>query len=138
MQFNNTSDYAIRVVLYLAINESRACSAKEIEENVNVPSSYLYKLTKELRKANILTTEQGPKGGYRLLKNAKEITLYDILSLTEQTMKINGCLEDKNNCSRNYATECKVRKVFSKINKEINTHLKNTTLYSLTMMEREY
>lgn len=131
MQFNITSDYAIRVVMYLSMNEGRACSAREIEENVKVPSSYMYKLTKELRKSGIITTEPGPKGGYRLLKSSKEITLYDVLFLTEQTMNINTCLDDERNCSRNCANECIVRKVFKNINDEIGFLLKEITFNQL-------
>lgn len=131
MQLNITSDYAVRVVLYLASNDGRVCSAKEIEENVKVPSSYLYKLTRELRNSGIITTEAGPKGGYKLLKSAKEITLYDVLFLTEQTMNINACLDDENNCSRNYANKCSVRKVFNNINEEINLMLKSISFNQL-------
>lgn len=130
MQFNITSDYAIRTVLYLAKHYGRPCSATEVEKGTGVPSVYLYKVTRKLRNAKILKTVQGAQGGYILLKDPKEITLYDILYLTEPTMKINCCIEN-GKCSGNRIEACKVRRVFCHITKKIENEFKKIKIDSL-------
>lgn len=40
MQFNTTSDYAIRTVLYLALNQNRCCTAKEQAEAAGYLMNY--------------------------------------------------------------------------------------------------
>lgn len=131
MQFNTTSDYAIRTVLYLACNQNRCCTAKEIETVMGVPARYLGKVTKKLKKSNFLETVQGNGGGYRLLKKPEQISLYDILSLTEQTMELNGCLENEFFCSRHATATCPVRKVYAQINDEVSDALKAATISKL-------
>ncbi len=128
MQFNITSDYAIRTVLYLAQNRKRNCSAKEIEEVMCVPAGYLSKLTKSLRLSGIIETIQGANGGYRLAKKPENITLYDILSLTEKSLNINGCIDDAQCCSRDAAATCPVRCAFCEISNELNIKLKSITI----------
>lgn len=131
MQFHLTSDYAIRTVLYLAIHSDRVCPTKEICEEMAIPPRYMYKITKDLCKANIMVTVQGVHGGYKLVKNPEDITLFDILSLTEQTMQINGCIEDESYCSRNATAVCTVRKQFERISKVIEEEFRNVSVASL-------
>lgn len=131
MQFSTTSDYAIRTVLYLALNEGRCCTANEIEETMGVPSLYLNKVTKKLKQLGMLKTVRGNGGGYQLVKAAEQISLYDILSLTEQTMEINGCLENELYCSRHATATCPVRRVYTQINSAVATVLKETTVSQL-------
>lgn len=131
MQFSTTSDYAIRTVLYLALNQDRCCPASEIESSMGVPALYLNKVTKKLKAAGIIRTVQGHGGGYTLLRPSSEISLYDILSLTEQTMQINGCLEDVEFCSRHATEICPVRKVYGVLNHEIKRQLQAATVQKL-------
>ncbi len=131
MQFSTTSDYAIRTVLYLALNGERSCTANEIEKEMAVPSLYLSKVTKQLRQTGILEAGRGNGGGYRLIKDPEQISLYDILSLTEQTMEINGCLEDERFCSRCATATCPVRRVYAQINATVAAALKETTVSQL-------
>ena len=131
MQFNTTSDYAIRTVLYLALNQNRCCTAKEIEIAMGVPARYLAKVTRKMKESCFLETVQGNGGGYRLLKKPEQISLYDILNLTEQTMEINGCLENELFCSRHATKNCPVRKVYSQINYNVSSALKAATISML-------
>lgn len=130
MQFNLTSDYAIRIVLYLARNKNRLCSTKEIEKEMAVPSLYIFKVTKKLRKANIIGTMRGSQGGYFLIKEASGINLFDILNLVEPTMQINGCIET-GKCSANRIEICQVRKVLCSLNQQIVNELKTIKFSNL-------
>lgn len=131
MQFSTTSDYAIRTVLFLALHRERCCTAGEIGAAMGIPAMYLNKITKRLKSAGILRTIQGNGGGYLLMKNPAEISLYDILSLTEQSVEINGCLEDERFCSRHAAETCPVRKIYAGINTRMKDSLSEATIQSL-------
>ena len=131
MQFHTTSDYAIRTVMYLAMHPDRCCSAGELEQQMGVPAQYLHKVTSKLKKAGLIQTAQGNGGGYRLCADASTISLYDILSLTEQTLEINGCLVDKDFCSRHATETCPVRRVYCESNKTFHQSLKNISIEHL-------
>lgn len=131
VQFSKTSDYAIRTVLYLALNQKRCCSAGEIQAAMGVPALYLNKITKRLKSAGILKAIQGHNGGYTLLKEPAQVSLYSILSLTEQSMEISGCLSDEAFCSRHASGTCPVRKAFMKINSSLMEELREATVQNL-------
>ena len=98
MQLKNTTDYAIRIVCHLAMH-SETVTTSELASELKVPGSYIPKITKKLKDANIITASEGLKGGYSLAKKPEDISLYDIISATEVTMKINRCLEKDGFCS---------------------------------------
>lgn len=131
MQFNVTSDYAVRTVLCLAMSASGSCTAAEIQEQMGVPAAYLYKVTAQLKQAGIIQTTKGNGGGYRLSRCPSEISLYDILSLTEQTLEINGCLVDEAFCSRHATQSCPVRRAYRELTEVMKKSLQQTTISSL-------
>lgn len=131
MQFNTTSDYAIRTVLCLAMHPDQCYTATEIQQQMGVPATYLHKVTVQLKLAGILQATKGNGGGYRLCRSPDQISLYDILSLTEQTLEINGCLVDKSFCSRHAAETCPVRQTYSELTAVITNSLQQATIGSL-------
>lgn len=131
MQFHVTSDYAIRTVLHLAMHPERTCTAEEIQRQMGVPANYLNKVTARLKQAGILMAVKGNGGGYRLCKDPGAISLYDILSRTERTLEINGCLVDESFCSRHATDTCPVRRDYGAITAEMKTCLEQTTIGGL-------
>lgn len=131
MQFNITSDYAIRTVLCLAMHPERCCTAAEIQQQMGVPATYLHKVTVPLKRAGILQATKGNGGGYRLCRNPTMISLYDILFLTEQTLEINGCLVDESFCSRHAIETCPVRRIYRNISATLKQSLQQTTIEHL-------
>lgn len=116
MQLKITTDYAIRIVYYLACR-SEVITASELAYELKIPESYIPKITKKLKDANIITACEGIKGGYLLSRKPEDISLFDIISSTEITMKINRCLEEDGFCSRNATDYCSVHKTFLKVQK---------------------
>ena len=87
MQLNITTDYAIRIVYYLALKEE-TITASELASVLKIPVNYISKITKKLKAAEIVQACEGIKGGYALMKKPEMISLFDIVSSMEVTMKI--------------------------------------------------
>lgn len=119
MQLNISSDYAIRAMLYLAVNPRRA-SAVEISEAMVIPLNTCKKNLHMLKKAGLVTPSPGINGGYVLSRNPDQITIFDILRAVGEKTDINRCLEPDSFCSRNAIDDCAVRKVYSAAQKALN------------------
>lgn len=61
---------------------------REISANADIPQNYLEQLLSKLRRAGLVTSIRGSKGGYLLAKEAKEILVKDILVTLEDDLKI--------------------------------------------------
>ena len=101
MQLNITTDYAIRIVYYLALHKENV-TASELASVLKIPVSYISKITKKLKQAGIIKACEGIKGGYQIAKQPENISLRDVISCTESTMAISRCLEKEGGCSKNY------------------------------------
>ena len=72
MQLKITTDYAVRIVYYLALRKETVTAA-QLSEALKIPESYIPKITKKLKEANIITACEGIKGGYSLAKITKRL-----------------------------------------------------------------
>ena len=77
MQLTSTTDYAIRIVCYLAA-QRQMISTSELSQELSVPSSYIPKITKKLKQAGIIKACEGIKGGYQIAKQPENISLYRV------------------------------------------------------------
>ena len=73
MQLTITTDYAIRIVCYLA-KKQQMTSAAELAQELQIPISYIPKVTRQLKKAQIITAMEGTHGGYSLIKKTDDIS----------------------------------------------------------------
>lgn len=130
MQLIITTDYAIRLVYYLSM-EKEMKNTTVIANALGIPASYVQKVVKPLKEAGILEAVEGLQGGYRLAKKSDQITLFDIISATEKTMKINRCLETDAYCSRFAVPTCPVRKVYTVLQRQFEDRLSEITISEL-------
>ncbi|MFX4233378.1 RrF2 family transcriptional regulator [Aliarcobacter butzleri] len=61
---------------------------KDISANANIPQNYLEQLLSKLRKASLVNSIRGARGGYILAKKPDEIKIVDILIALEDDIKI--------------------------------------------------
>lgn len=92
MQLNQSSDYAIRCMLYLADHHGFS-SSQEICEAVPIGREYAHKLLRKMRDGELVVSEVGKDGGYALAREPSEISLLDIVLLTEDSMQVSRRLE---------------------------------------------
>ena len=127
MQLTSTTDYAIRIVCYLAA-QSQMISTSELSQKLSVPYSYIPKITKKLKQAGIIKACEGIKGGYQIAKQPENISLRDVISCTESTMAISRCLEKEGGCSQNYIACCKVHQILLDLQNIYNNHLESVKI----------
>ena len=124
MQLKNSTDYAIRIVCYLAAQE-RMVSTSELSRKLNVSANYVPKIAKKLKNAKIVTACEGINGGYMLAKQPENSSLMEIISCVEETMAINRCLEEDRFCSRNLEDTCKIHKKLLSLQNTYNNKLES-------------
>ena len=61
---------------------------KDISANASIPQNYLEQLLSKLRRADLLISTRGARGGYLLAKSPKDIKIVDILIALEDDIKI--------------------------------------------------
>jgi len=82
MQFNTSTDYAIRMILYLA-KESKTVSSSKLATFIGVSSRYLLQISAKLRDAGLIEVTYGGNGRFRLIHPANKISLFDIVIIME-------------------------------------------------------
>lgn len=131
MKIQVTTDYAIRMVIYMAQRGSQLSAAKEASVQLGITYGYFNKIAAKLRRAGLIDSVQGPRGGYILLKPAEDITLYDVIEIMEGSIRLNNCLEDDGFCSRNAVQACQVHKILGSLQNEIIEKLKGVRICDL-------
>lgn len=95
--------YALRVMADLAENsgDGSFIPLKDIAERQEISLKYMGKIIPALVKEDLVEAVSGKNGGYRLRKSPAEISVYDVLAITEKSLAPVACLEcEENSCPR--------------------------------------
>ena len=93
MRLTRQSRYAIRTLIYCAVNAPNLSHIADIARAHSISELFLFKLIKPLVEGGLLETVRGRKGGIRLGRPAAEITLLDTIKLTEENFAMAECFE---------------------------------------------
>ena len=131
MKISTKGRYALRMLLDLAVNSKDGFIAlRDVAERQNISKKYLEQIVPSLHKANILITTRGFQGGYKLAREPKEITVGEVLRLTEGNLAPVVCLEtQKNTCKR--AGECITLGIWEGLQNVIADYLDGITIQDL-------
>jgi len=87
------TDYALRVLMYLALKEDRLATIAEIADSFGISKNHLMKVAHQLGVAGYVETVRGRGGGLRLAKPVEAIVLGEVVRYTEPDMAIVACLK---------------------------------------------
>ena len=115
MRLNQATDYAFRMVLYLAsLPEGTKITGAALAEKQNIPERFLLKIMRSLTKAGIMKSYRGVEGGFALQRAPKDITLFDIIDAVEGQTELQRCLHDIGSCSRGCSGMCSIYAAFAR------------------------
>lgn len=131
MKISTKGRYALRMLLDLAEHKNDGFIAlKDIAARQNISKKYLEQIVPVLNKSDILRTNRGFQGGYKLAKDPEKYTVGSILRLTEGGLAPVACLDGEvNECER--AMECATLPVWQGLYKVICEYLDGITLQDI-------
>ena len=114
-------------MLELAKNYGKGpISMSDISRNLDIPIKYLEQLIIPLKKADLINSVRGPKGGHMLAMTPDQINVWNILTLLETKFSFVDCLSDEDACE-NIAT-CPIRPIWGKAFQGMTKLFKETSL----------
>ena len=125
MLITRRSDYAMRICRIL--KDEKVHNVREICEREEIPKAFAYKILRELEMGGLIKSERGNRGGYYLAKSLDELTIYDIISITEDDLVILHCMKEE--CSRHPdGMPCKVHQEIERIQEVLIKEMKKKTI----------
>ncbi len=111
--------YALKALMVLADEKAAGTEAlriEEIAERSGAPKRFLEHILLDLKRAGLIGSRRGRKGGYELIKNPKRVSLAEVLRLIDGPLAPLPCLSRRayqqcDDCKDEEA--CRVRAVFS-------------------------
>ncbi|HEY4125645.1 MAG TPA: Rrf2 family transcriptional regulator [Rhizomicrobium sp.] len=84
LKLSRKTQLALEAVIDIAFNaRPEPVQAKEITSRQGVPQRYLEQVMQQLVRAGILKGVRGPRGGYRLAKERRRITVGEVVRVAE-------------------------------------------------------
>ncbi len=97
---SKTALHAVRAVLALAkLPPDSYAGAAAVAREVGAPDNYLGKLLKSLADEGLLRSQKGLGGGFRLARDPRRVTLFDIVEPIEHLGRWSGCILGRPECS---------------------------------------
>lgn len=93
MRLTRQTNYAIRMLMYCAANPGRLSRVGDIATAYAVSDLFLFKILQPLVEAGFVETVRGRNGGIRLKRAAGDITLRDVVEVTEESFALAECFE---------------------------------------------
>jgi Rrf2 family protein len=83
MRVSAKVDYALRALAELAVAPPGPLKGERLADAQGIPLKFLENILTELRRAEIVASQRGAEGGYRLARPAEEISLADVIRAVE-------------------------------------------------------
>ncbi len=111
MQLTRGADYAVRVMIQLALPESDGrLSLPELARATEAPESFLSKVLQSLVRAGLISSRRGQAGGFRITPGGRETTMREVIEAVDGPICLNVCLVHGRSCARK--THCPAHPVW--------------------------
>ena len=141
MMFSTKAEYGVRVMVELARRASGECDdpvpLAEIAAKDGLPLAYLEHLVARLRKAGLVDSRRGSRGGYMLARRPSEITMAEVVAALEGSIAPIECITETSDGSIVCAREsdpghvCPTKLLWTRVRMSIVSTLRETTLADL-------
>lgn len=139
MRITTWGEYGLIVSLHLAKRAGEGpVAARELSDHERLPHDYVEQILLRLRRAGLVESARGAKGGYSLARDPQRVTVKDVIDASEHvTFEVNCDLHpvDPARCSPD--ASCSIRPVWRLLERRINELLSGITLADLMHQEAQ-
>jgi Rrf2 family protein len=134
MQLQKASRFGLYAVALMARDPEALVTAAAVADAYSVSEHHVAKVLQQLARAGIVQSARGPSGGYRLARNPRDLTLFDVVAALEGPVgttcfACNATDADHADCAV-YA-ECPLRRVMEEVAENVYYTLRSVSVASL-------
>jgi Rrf2 family transcriptional regulator, nitric oxide-sensitive transcriptional repressor len=137
MQLTKHTDYALRVLIYLAHRSGELSTIKEIADMYGISENHVMKIVNRLARLGYVDTLRGKGGGLRLARPAERINVGEVVRNTEETLYVVECLADDYPGDCRLTPTCRLKSVLQHAQAAFFEHLDRFTLKDLAPRRTE-
>jgi Rrf2 family protein len=136
MRLSTKSRYGLRALFDMAYNSGTLpAQIQDITRRQEISPRYLEQIFQSFKKAGILKSKRGPKGGYYLARSPEEITVKEILQAAEGDIALVECVNGKGKKKKKEACpfdgSCVTQTVWQEAGEKLNDFFASLTLKTL-------
>lgn len=134
MRLSTRGRYGVRAMLDIALYGANGpVNLREIASRQDISIDYLEQLLRKLRKAGLVRSVRGPRGGFLLARPPEQVKLWDVLAALEQEMAPVFCVDEmvlgtpsRKRCSR--VSGCATHIIWLGLARQVRSYLESKTL----------
>ncbi|MCB9655427.1 MAG: SUF system Fe-S cluster assembly regulator [Deltaproteobacteria bacterium] len=136
LKLGKLTDYAIVLLTYCAKTPpGDSTTARHLSEISHLPLPTVSKIMKALARAGILASHRGVKGGYRLARDAGDVSIATVIEAIEGPVRMTECCGVQTPRLCELETTCPVHRNWSKINDVVLAALDQLTIADMAEAE---
>ena len=109
MRLTAYTDYALRLLMLVAIRNGETVTIREVADRYGISRNHLMKIANQLSAAGIIEATRGRGGGMTLARDARDITIGEVVRLTEDGFALVECFDpESDTCA--ISPVCKLRR----------------------------
>jgi Rrf2 family protein len=141
MRVTTWTEYSLIIAIHLA-KRSRAGAgpmpARELADTERLPPDYVEQILLRLRRADLVTSVRGAKGGYLLAREPESISVRDVMTASErQTFEVNCDTHPVSVERCNPDSLCSIRPIWQALQRRVDDLLQSVTLADLLQDEEQ-
>lgn len=135
MHITRHTDYALRVLIYVALKGEEQSTIGEIAERYAISKNHLMKIVQSLNAKGYLVAQRGKNGGLRLQGDPRHLSIGALVRDMEQDLALVECFENPGNCLITPA--CRLKQVLAEALEAFFQVLDRYTLADLLPSSRQ-
>ncbi|BAB06844.1 BH3125 [Halalkalibacterium halodurans C-125] len=131
MKVSSKGEYCLRALIILAKQPERRFTVHELSKHTLVPPPYLEKLLSQLRVLSYITSKRGKGGGYQLSRDARDISMGEVIRQLEGPLAPMSCVSVTSYQSCELEQGCLLKPLWGLVRDTVANVLDQTTLADL-------
>jgi len=129
MRISAKGEYAAKAVLYLSLKYPKVVTIHEVAQQHSIPIKYLEHILLALKKAGLLESRRGVRGGYKLSRPPEKISVGEVLRVVDGKFSQSSCLEVdlRSHYSCPESDTCGLKQVWQDVQQAVEQILFETT-----------
>ncbi|MCX2739553.1 RrF2 family transcriptional regulator [Pontibacter anaerobius] len=101
MLLSKTTEYALRAIVYIALNDAQGLKVgiKDIAKELELPAHFMGKILQDLVRKGVISSAKGPGGGFFLHRPASEISILEVVRTIDGLEAFRKCGMGMKQCS---------------------------------------